>query len=57
MNYTIALTTEELNIIGAALGKMPYEAVATLVARLKQDAAAQEAAAANQIIATEEPAA
>lgn len=36
MNYTITLSEQEINLVGAALGKLPFEAVASLVAKLQQ---------------------
>jgi len=36
------VTMEEANIIGAALGKMPYEVVARLVSSLSRQAAEQQ---------------
>lgn len=32
--FTITLTPEQLNLIGLALGKMPYETIASLIAEL-----------------------
>jgi hypothetical protein len=43
MKYTIEFTPDEINLVGAALGKMPYESVAALVARLQADVAKHEA--------------
>jgi len=37
------VTPEEANLIGAALGKQPYEAVAALIAKLTQQASVQQA--------------
>jgi len=37
------VTPEEANLIGAALGKQPYEVVAALIAKLTQQANEQNA--------------
>ena len=37
------VTPEEANLIGAALGKQPYEVVAMLIAKLTQQASVQQA--------------
>jgi len=52
-NLTFALTHDEINFIGQALGKLPYENVAALIMKL-QIQAAQQAAQAQ--VATEAPA-
>ena len=36
------VTPEEANLIGAALGKQPYEVVAALLAKLTQQASEQQ---------------
>ena len=36
------VTNEEANLIGAALGKQPYEVVAMLIAKLTQQASVQQ---------------
>lgn len=38
------VTPEEVNLIGAALGKMPYDAVSGLVVKLSKQLAEQQAA-------------
>jgi hypothetical protein len=35
MEFTLTVTAEEINIIGAALSKLPYEAVSTLIPKLQ----------------------
>jgi len=52
-NLTFLLTHDEINFIGQALGKLPYENVAALIMKL-QIQAAQQAAQAQ--VATEAPA-
>ena len=37
------VTPEEANLIGAALGKQPYEVVAALIAKLTKQASDQQA--------------
>ena len=41
MNYTLTLTEQEIAIVGAGLGKLPFEAVAPLIQRLNQQIAEQ----------------
>ena len=45
MKYTLEFTPDELNLVGAALAKLPFESVSALIARLTADAAAQNDAA------------
>lgn len=46
MKYTLSdLTAADVNLISAALGKLPFEQVFNLVVRLRDQVAAQEAAA------------
>lgn len=41
-NYTLVVTGAEANLIGAALGKLPYENVAELLGKIRQQAQMQE---------------
>ena len=43
------VTPEEANLIGAALGKQPYEVVAMLIAKLTQQANEQQAELAKMV--------
>ena len=45
MIYTLRLTGEQVNLIGAALGKLPFETVSALVQALQLQIQQQEAAA------------
>ena len=39
--YQLEVTETELNVIGAALGKMPYDAVGALIVKLKNQITTQ----------------
>ena len=45
MTYTLKLDQAALTLVGAALGKMPHEQVAALIAAIQQQINAQEQAA------------
>lgn len=42
-NYTISVTETELNLIGKALGKMPYEEVVQVINTISGQVAAKQA--------------
>ena len=42
MEFTLQVTDQEIMIIGNALGKQPYDVVATLVSKLQQQVNAQQ---------------
>lgn len=44
-NYMLNVTADEANLIGAALGKLPFETVAELIAKIRTQAQMQERAA------------
>ena len=50
MNYLISIDAAGLDVIAAALGKLPFEQVANLFANLKMQVAAQEAQAKAQAV-------
>lgn len=45
LNLTFFVTPDEANLIGQALGELPYKQVGKLIPKLQAQAAAQEAAA------------
>ena len=55
MNLTFTLSFDETNIILAALGKIPYEAAAPVVDKLRQQAAPQLQVQAEQQEQVEQP--
>ncbi len=40
--YTIKLTTAEVDIVGRSLGKLPYEDVALLIQKLREQIVSQQ---------------
>ena len=54
MDYTLTLTQPEVQMIGAALGALPFAQVAGLMAKLQQQVVAQEAKAAAPLEAVAE---
>ena len=46
------VTPEEANLIGAALGKQPYEVVAQLLAKLTKQASEQGKSAEQEVVGT-----
>lgn len=48
MKFNIQFTPAEMNLVGVALGKLPFEAVARLMASVQAQITEQEQAAAAQ---------
>ena len=48
--FTLTVTEQEINIISAGLGKLPYEAVAGFIAKLQQQLNDQLKGASNDNI-------
>ncbi len=46
--YTIRLTAQEVDIVGRALGKLPYEDVALIIQKLRQQIVEQQSIAGQQ---------
>lgn len=50
------VTPEEANLIGAALGKQPYEVVAALLAKLTKQASEQGKSKQDELLGNSDPA-